>query len=146
MDRKKQIERKKQIQSKIRYIEGQKKNRRRTTELQELTKELTEMNSIIDNSSTSSNSSIHSNGVTSSTSSNNISIRSSGVTISSNLRDSGVYVRSRSSSISSTGNVNSYFNLNDDDYDENDFRDFFDSMADPEVANLNKIKMFKIFY
>ena len=79
MDRKKQIERKKQIQSKKRYIEGQKKNGRRTAELKELKKELTEINYIIDYSSTSSN---------------NISIRSSGVTSrstsSSNPRGSGL--------------------------------------------------------
>ena len=66
MDRKKQIERKKQIRSIIRYIEGQKKNGRRTAELKELIKELTEINSIFDYSSTSSNnSSIRSSWVTS---------------------------------------------------------------------------------
>ena len=48
MDRRKQVERKKQIQSKIRYIEGQKKNGRRTAELKELKKELAEINSIVD--------------------------------------------------------------------------------------------------
>ena len=59
MDRKKQVERKKQIQNKIRYIEGQKKNGWRTAELKELKKELSEINSIVDYSS-SRNSSISS--------------------------------------------------------------------------------------
>ena len=106
------------------------KNGRCTAQLKEFKKNLTEINSIIDYMSTSSNnSSIRSSGVTSTTSS-------------SNPRGYGVNVSS--SSISS---VDSYININDDDDDEeNDFQDFFDSMADPEVTNLNKIQMFKNFY
>ena len=48
MNRKKQIERKKIIQSKIRYIEGQNKNGRSIAELKLLKKELTEINYFID--------------------------------------------------------------------------------------------------
>ena len=54
MDRKKQIERKKQIQRIIRYIEGQKKNGHGTKELQELKNSWNWINSFIDYSSTSS--------------------------------------------------------------------------------------------
>ena len=109
---KKQVERKKQIQSKMRFIEGKNKNGRRTAELKKLKKKLTEINSIIDYSTSS-----------------NISIRSTANC--SNPRGSG------SSSSSSSSSVNSYFNVNDDDDVENDFQDFLNSMEDPEVANLN---------
>ena len=136
MDRQKQVERKKQIQSKIRYIEGQKKNGRRTAELKELKKELSEINSIVDYSS-SSNSSISSvaNPRGSSSSSSNSS-SSSGSGCSSSI------IRSSSSSRSSS--INSYINTANDDDD--DFQDFFNNMEDPEVANLNKIQMLKNFY
>ena len=132
MDRQKQVERKKQIQSKIRYIEGQKKNGRRTAELKQLKKELVEINSIVDYSS-SSNSSRSSNRGSSSSSSSNGSSSSSG---------SSSSINSGSSSISSSSN--SYINTANDDDD--DFQDFFNNMEDPEVANLNKIQMLKDFY
>ena len=125
MDRQKQVERKKQIQSKIRYIEGQKKNGRRTAELKQLKKELVEINSIVDYSSSSNSSRSSKRGSSSSSSS------------SSNGSSSSI----NSSSISSSSN--SYINTaNDDD----DFQDFFNNMEDPEVANLNKIQMLKNFY
>ena len=131
MDRQKQVERKKQIQSKIRYIEGQKKNGRRTAELKELKKELAEINSIVDYSS-SSNSSINSvanpRGSISSSSSSNGSGSSSSI----------------NSSSSSSSSISSYINTANDDDD--DFQDFFNNMEDPEVANLNKIQMLKNFY
>ena len=129
MDRQKQVERKKQIQSKIRYIEGQKKNGRRTAELKQLKKELVEINSIVDYSS-SSNSSRSSNRGSSSSSSKS----SSGSGSSSSIN---------SSSISSS--FNSYINTAND-LDDDDFQDFFNNMEDPEVANLNKIQMLKNFY
>ena len=69
MDRQKQVERKKQIQSKIRYIEGQKKNGRRTAELKQLKKELVEINSIVDYSSSSNSSRSSKRGSSSSSSS-----------------------------------------------------------------------------
>ena len=119
MDRQKQVERKKQIQSKIRYIEGQKKNGRRTAELKQLKKELVEINSIVDYSSSSNSSRSSKRG--SSSSSNG---------------------SSSSSSISSSSN--SYINTANDD--DEDFQDFFNNMEDPEVANLNKIQMLKNFY
>ena len=134
MDRRKQVERKKQIQSKIRYIEGKKKNGYRTAELKQLKKELVEINSIVDYSS-SSNSSRSSNQDSSSSSSSS----SNGSSSSSN--GSGSSSSIHSSSISSSSN--SYINTaNDDD----DFQDFFNNMEDPEVANLNKIQMLKNFY
>ena len=130
MDRQKQVERKKQIQSKIRYIEGQKKNGRRTAELKQLKKELVEINSIVDYSSSSNSSRSSKRGSSSSSSSSNGSSSSSGSSSSIN-----------SSSISRSSN--SYINTaNDDD----DFQDFFNNMEDPEVANLNKIQMLKNFY
>ena len=122
MDRQKQVERKKQIQSKIRYIEGQKKNGRRTAELKELKKELSEINSIVDYSS-SSNSSISSGS------------GSSSIINSSSISGSG----------SSSSSINSYINTAND-LDDDDFQDFFNNMEDPEVANLNKIQMLKNFY
>ena len=128
MDRQKQVERKKQIQSKIRYIEGQKKNGRRTAELKQLKKELVEINSIVDYSSSSNSSRSSKRG---SSSSNGSSSSSSSIS-------SG----SSSSSISSSSN--SYINTANDDDD--DFQDFFNNMEDPEVANLNKIQMLKNFY
>ena len=126
MDHKKQVERKKQIQSKIRYIEGQKKNGRRTAELKQLKKELVELNSIVDYSSSSNSSRSSKRGSSSSSSS------------SSNGSSSSI----NSSSISSSSN--SYINTANDDDD--DFQDFFNNMEDPEVANLNKIQMLKNFY
>ena len=137
MDRQKQVERKKQIQSKIRYIEGQKKNGRRTAELKQLKKELVEINSIVDYSS-SSNSSRSSNRGSSSSSSNSSS--GSGSSSSSGSGSSSI----NSSSISSSS-INSYINTAND-LDDDDFQDFFNNMEDPEVANLNKIQMLKNFY
>jgi len=137
MDRQKQVERKKQIQSKIRYIEGQKKNGRRTAELKQLKKELVEINSIVDYSS-SSNSSRSSNRGSSSSSSSS----SNGSSSSSSSISSGSSSSINSSSISSSSN--SYINTANDDDD--DFQDFFNNMEDPEVANLNKIQMLKNFY
>ena len=141
MDRQKQVERKKQIQSKIRYIEGQKKNGRRTAELKQLKKELVEINSIVDYSS-SSNSSRSSKRGSSSSSSNSSSgsgsSRSSGSSSSSGSGSSSI------NSISSSS-INSYINTAND-LDDDDFQDFFNNMEDPEVANLNKIQMLKDFY
>ena len=137
MDRQKQVERKKQIQSKIRYIEGQKKNGRRTAELKQLKKELVEINSIVDYSS-SSNSSRSSKRGSSSSSSN-----SSSGSGSSSSSGSGSSSSINSSSISSS--FNSYINTAND-LDDDDFQDFFNNMEDPEVANLNKIQMLKNFY
>jgi len=135
MDRQKQVERKKQIQSKIRYIEGQKKNGRRTAELKQLKKELVEINSIVDYSSSSNSSRSSKRGSSSSSSSNGSSSSSSSISSGSSSSSIG------SSSISSSSN--SYINTaNDDD----DFQDFFNNMEDPEVANLNKIQMLKNFY
>ena len=134
MDRQKQVERKKQIQSKIRYIEGQKKNGRRTAELKELKKELAEINSIVDYSSSSNSSRSSKRG--SSSSSNGSSSSSSSISSGSSSSSIG------SSSISSSSN--SYINTANDDDD--DFQDFFNNMEDPEVANLNKIQMLKNFY
>ena len=133
MDRQKQVERKKQIQSKIRYIEGQKKNGRRTAELKQLKKELAEINSIVDYSSSSNSSRSSKRGSSSSSSSSSNGSSSSSSSISSG---------SSSSSISSSSN--SYINTANDDDD--DFQDFFNNMEDPEVANLNKIQMLKNFY
>ena len=133
MDRQKQVERKKQIQSKIRYIEGQKKNGRRTAELKQLKKELVEINSIVDYSSSSNSSRSSKRGSSSS---------SSGSSISSGSSSSSISSGSSSSSISSSSN--SYINTANDDDD--DFQDFFNNMEDPEVANLNKIQMLKNFY
>ena len=137
MDRQKQVERKKQIQSKIRYIEGQKKNGRRTAELKQLKKELAEINSIVDYSSSSNSSRSSKRGSSSSSSSSNGSSSSSS-SISSGSSSSSI----GSSSISSSSN--SYINTANDDDD--DFQDFFNNMEDPEVANLNKIQMLKNFY
>ena len=139
MDRQKQVERKKQIQSKIRYIEGQKKNGRRTAELKQLKKELVEINSIVDYSSSSNSSRSSKRGSSSSSSSSNGSSSSSS-SISSGSSSSSI--SSGSSSISSSSN--SYINTANDDDD--DFQDFFNNMEDPEVANLNKIQMLKNFY
>ena len=130
MDRQKQVERKKQIQSKIRYIEGQKKNGRRTAELKQLKKELVEINSIVDYSSSSNSSRSSKRGSSSSSSSS-----SNGSSSSSNGSSSSI----NSSSSSSSSYINT---ANDDD----DFQDFFNNMEDPEVANLNKIQMLKNFY
>ena len=135
MDRQKQVERKKQIQSKIRYIEGQKKNGRRTAELKQLKKELVEINSIVDYSSSSNSSRSSKRG--SSSSSNGSSSSSSSISSGSSSSSIG------SSSISSSSS-NSYINTANDDDD--DFQDFFNNMEDPEVANLNKIQMLKDFY
>ena len=55
--------------------------------------------------------------------------------------------RGSSSSInssSSSSSINNYINTDNDDDD--DFQDFFNSMEDPRVANLNKIQMLKFFY
>ena len=83
-------------------------------------KELTEINSIIDYSSTSS--------------SNDSTLQRTSVRSSNgNPQSSGVYVSSSSSSSSS---VNSYININNDDDEEKDFQDFFDSMDDPEAFNI----------
>ena len=139
MDRQKQVERKKQIQSKIRYIEGQKKNGRRTAELKQLKKELVEINSIVDYSS-SSNSSRSSKRGSSSSSSN-----SSSGSGSSSSSGSGSSSSINSSSSSSDSSINSYINTAND-LDDDDFQDFFNNMEDPEVANLNKIQMLKDFY
>ena len=136
MDRQKQVERKKQIQSKIRYIEGQKKNGRRTAELKQLKKELVEINSIVDYSSSSNSSRSSNRGSSSSSSSSN------GSSSSSSSISSGSSSSINSSSISSSSN--SYINTANDDDD--DFQDFFNNMEDPEVANLNKIQMLKNFY
>ena len=136
MDRQKQVERKKQIQSKIRYIEGQKKNGRRTAELKQLKKELSEINSIVDYSSSSNSSRSSKRGSSSSSSSSN------GSSSSSSSISSGSSSSINSSSISSSSN--SYINTANDDDD--DFQDFFNNMEDPEVANLNKIQMLKNFY
>ena len=136
MDRQKQVERKKQIQSKIRYIEGQKKNGRRTAELKQLKKELVEINSIVDYSSSSNSSRSSKRG--SSSSSNDSSSSSSSISSGS----SSSSISSGSSSISSSSN--SYINTANEDDD--DFQDFFNNMEDPEVANLNKIQMLKNFY
>ena len=138
MDRQKQVERKKQIQSKIRYIEGQKKNGRRTAELKELKKELVEINSIVDYSSSSNSSRSSKRGSSSSSSSSSNGSSSSSSSISSGSSSSSI----GSSSISSSSN--SYINTANDDDD--DFQDFFNNMEDPEVANLNKIQMLKDFY
>ena len=134
MDRQKQVERKKQIQSKIRYIEGQKKNGRRTAELKQLKKELVEINSIVDYSSSSNSSRSSNRGSRSGSSSSS----SNGSSSSSNGSGSSSSINSSSSSI------NSYINTANDDDD--DFQDFFNNMEDPEVANLNKIQMLKNFY
>ena len=138
MDRQKQVERKKQIQSKIRYIEGQKKNGRRTAELKQLKKELVEINSIVDYSSSSNSSRSSKRGSSSSSSSSSNGSSSSSSSISSGSSSSSI----GSSSISSSSN--SYINTANDDDD--DFQDFFNNMEDPEVANLNKIQMLKDFY
>ena len=138
MDRQKQVERKKQIQSKIRYIEGQKKNGRRTAELKQLKKELVEINSIVDYSSSSNSSRSSNRGSSSSSSSSSNGSSSSSSSISSGSSSSSI----GSSSISSSSN--SYINTANDDDD--DFQDFFNNMEDPEVANLNKIQMLKDFY
>ena len=138
MDRQKQVERKKQIQSKIRYIEGQKKNGRRTAELKQLKKELVEINSIVDYSSSSNSSRSSKRGSSSSCSSSSNGSSSSSSSISSGSSSSSI----GSSSISSSSN--SYINTANDDDD--DFQDFFNNMEDPEVANLNKIQMLKNFY
>ena len=138
MDRQKQVERKKQIQSKIRYIEGQKKNGRRTAELKQLKKELAEINSIVDYSSSSNSSRSSKRGSSSSSSSSSNGSSSSSSSISSGSSSSSI----GSSSISSSSN--SYINTANDDDD--DFQDFFNNMEDPEVANLNKIQMLKNFY
>ena len=138
MDRQKQVERKKQIQSKIRYIEGQKKNGRRTAELKQLKKELVEINSIVDYSSSSNSSRSSKRGSSSSSSSSSNGSSSSSSSISSGSSSSSI----GSSSISSSSN--SYINTANDDDD--DFQDFFNNMEDPEVANLNKIQMLKNFY
>ena len=137
MDRRNQVERKKQIQSKIRYIEGLKKNGRRTAELKELKKELSEINFIVDYSS-SSNSRIGSVANPRGSSSSRSS--SSG----SNSSGSSSSINSSSSSSSSSSSINCYINTANDDDD--DFQDFFNNMEDPEVANLNKIQMLKDFY
>ena len=138
MDHQKQVERKKQIQSKIRYIEGQKKNGRRTAELKQLKKELVEINSIVDYSSSSNSSRSSKRGSSSSSSSSSNGSSSSSSSISSGSSSSSI----GSSSISSSSN--SYINTANDDDD--DFQDFFNNMEDPEVANLNKIQMLKNFY
>ena len=139
MDRQKQVERKKQIQSKIRYIEGQKKNGRRTAELKQLKKELVEINSIVDYSSSSNSSRSSNRGSSSSSSSSSNGSSSSSSSRSSNGSSSSI----NSSSISSSSNsyINTAYDLDDDDY-----QDFFNNMEDPEVANLNKIQMLKNFY
>ena len=139
MDRQKQVERKKQIQSKIRYIEGQKKNGRRTAELKQLKKELVEINSIVDYSSSSNSSRSSKRGSSSSS-----SISSNGSSSSSSSISSGSSSSSIGSSSISSSSSNSYINTANDDDD--DFQDFFNNMEDPEVANLNKIQMLKDFY